>query len=331
MESIVATIDVVTCGEPMGLFASEVPGDLKHADRFMRVPAGAELNVATGLSRLGLTVGFLTRLGNDHLGHWLRDVMANERLDSRFIIEDAQHPTGLMFKSRRNDGCDPEIEYHRTGSAASHLGVDDYPSDYCHSAAHLHITGISPALSPSVRRLIFHMAKDMRQAGKTVSFDPNLRLRLWPSLEEMKSCLNELASFSDWIFPGLSEARLLTGLEKVDDIVDFYLAKGCSIVVIKLGAEGAYFGSANERGLRIGYPVSNIVDTVGAGDGFAAGVISALIEGLPLDQAVDRGNLIGARVLGFPGDSDGLPTRTQLSQFSIRAQQSQRAKQEPLK
>jgi len=306
----------------MGLFASEKNGALKDTDRFVRVPAGAELNVATGLSRLGLRVGFLTRLGNDSLGHWLRDVMAQEKLDHRFVIEDEQHPTGLMFKSRRSDGGDPDIEYHRAGSAASHLDIDDYPADYCRSARHLHITGISPALSPSVRALIFHMAKDMRAAGKTVSFDPNLRTRLWPSPTAMSSCLNQLAGHSDWVFPGLSEARLLTGLEAVDDIVDFYLAKGCSLVVIKLGAAGAYYGTSKERGLRAGYRVGEIVDTVGAGDGFAAGVISALLEDLPIAQAVDRGNLIGARVLGFPGDSDGLPTRQQLADFSMTAQQS---------
>lgn len=305
----------------MGLFAPEKNSSLKEAEHYVRAPAGAELNVATGLSRLGLRVGLLTRLGDDPVGHWLREVMIHENLDQRFVIHDTQHPTGIMFKSRRGDGGDPDIVYHRAGSAASYLSLDDYPADHCRNARHLHITGISPALGTGVRELIFHMAKDMRAAGKTVSLDPNLRARLWPSTTVMIDCLNLLACHSDWVFPGIAEARLLTGLESVDDIVDFYLATGCSIVVIKLGAAGAYYGTHNERGLRAGYLVSNIVDTVGAGDGFAAGVISALMEGLPIAQAVDRGNLIGARVLGYPGDSDGLPTRQQLLDFAATTQQ----------
>lgn len=306
----------------MGLFASQKASPLKDADRYVRVAAGAELNVATGLSRLGHRVGFVSRLGDDCLGHWLREVMSRENIDHRFVIQDTLHSTGLMFKSRRSDGGDPDIEYHRKGSAASHLGIDDYPASYCTAARHLHITGISPALSPSACALIFHMARDMRAAGRTVSFDPNLRAALWPSATVMRECLNELSGLADWVFPGLAEAQLLTGLDTVDDIVSFYIDKGCSRVAVKLGAAGAYYGTPTERGLCPGYVVSDVVDTVGAGDGFACGVISALIEGLPIAQAVDRGNLIGARVLGFPGDSDGLPTREEMSAFFQSAKQT---------
>jgi len=306
----------------MGLFASQKSSTLKDADCLIRLAAGAELNVATGLSRLGHSVGMISRLGDDSLGHWLREVMTKETIDHRFVIQDELYPTGLMFKARRSDGGDPDIEYHRKGSAASYLSIDDYPASYCRAARHLHITGISPALSSSVCDLIFHMARDMRAAGRTVSFDPNLRARLWPSVTVMRECLNELSGLSDWILPGLAEAQLLTGLDTADDIVSFYIDKGCSVVVLKLGAAGAYYGTPTQRGLRCGYLVRDVVDTVGAGDGFAAGVISALLEGLPITQAVDRGNLIGARVLGFPGDSDGLPTQEQLVDFSKTARQT---------
>lgn len=306
-------VDVVTCGEPMGLFASDHVSSLKDAGRFVRLPAGAELNVAVGLSRLGHKVGFISNLGDDSLGHWLLDVLAGDGIDHRFVTLDPRHPTGLMFKSRRQDGGDPDVEYYRKGSAASAMSVEHYPAEYCRSARHLHITGISPALSQSVRDLIFHMAKDMRAAGKTVSFDPNLRKTLWRSNEEMIDCLNQLAQSSDWIFPGLSEGQLLTGLQEPSEIADFYLARGCSVVVVKLGAQGAYYATHETRGFVAGMSVEQIVDTVGAGDGFAAGVVSALLEGLSVQDAAKRGNAIGARVLGFPGDSDGLPTRAQLA------------------
>ena len=316
MDSRIETIDVVTCGEAMGLFSALTEGSLRDAGQYARAAAGAELNVATGLARLGFAVGYISRLGDDTLGHWLRDVMARDGIDHSYAVQDPEHSTGLMFKSRRSDGGDPDIEYHRKGSAASHLSLADYPGEYCRAARHLHITGISPALSDSVHELIVHMAMDMRAAGCSVSFDPNLRPRLWSSQASMVASLNDLAGLADWVFPGLAEGRLLSGLQTPEQIARFYLDRGCSLVVIKLGAEGAYYASASESGYSAGHPVTDIVDTVGAGDGFAVGVISALLEGLSVPRAVARGNLIGARVLGFPGDSDGLPTRAELLRFA---------------
>jgi sugar/nucleoside kinase (ribokinase family) len=124
--------------------------------------------------------------------------------------------------------------------------------------------------------------------------------------------MNRLASLADWVLPGLAEGRLLTGQDTPQDIADFYLERGTRVVVIKLGPDGAYYASAAERGTAPGVPVERVVDTVGAGDGFAVGVVSALLEGLPLADAAARGNAIGARVVQFPGDCDGLPTRQQL-------------------
>jgi len=129
----------------------------------------------------------------------------------------------------------------------------------------------------------------------------------------MKGCLDELAGVSDLVLPGLSEGRILTGFDTPEDIANFYLDRGARQVVVKLGAAGAYYASMDGGGRVPALPVSEVVDTVGAGDGFATGVISALLEGLPLREAVGRGNLIGARVIQFQGDSDGLPTRGELA------------------
>jgi 2-dehydro-3-deoxygluconokinase len=152
----------------------------------------------------------------------------------------------------------------------------------------------------------------MREAGKTISFDPNLRPTLWASEAAMRAGINALAGMADWIFPGLAEGRLLTGLDTPEDIARFYRAQGSSLVVIKLGAEGAYYDNGDEQGYVPGVPVEHVVDTVGAGDGFAAGVISALLEGQPLRRAVARGAWIGARAVQVLGDTEGLPTRQEL-------------------
>jgi 2-dehydro-3-deoxygluconokinase len=309
-------MDVVTVGEPMVLFMAQQPGALEHAASYAQVTAGAELNVATGLARLGLRVGYLSRLGDDSFGRHLAAFMDREGIDRRHVTIDAQHATGFMLKSLAPDGSDPQIEYHRRGSAASRLGPADHPAAYCAASRHLHLTGICPAISDSARALVFEMAEAARAAGRSVSFDPNLRPRLWPSEAAMRETLNRLAALSDWVLPGLAEGRVLTGCDTPEGIADFYLARGARAVVVKLGPAGAFYADAAGRGTVAGVPVARVVDTVGAGDGFAVGVISALLEGRPLLEAVARGNAIGARVVQHPGDCDGLPTRAQLAEIS---------------
>lgn len=312
-----SALDVLTVGEPLALFMALQPGELHAVPDFRRVPAGAELNVATGLARLGLATGYVTRLGNDSFGRFLRGVLAHEGIDARYVVADAAHPTGFMLKTRTSDGSDPQIEYFRKGSAASHLSVADAPVDEgshnAFPARHLHLTGITPALSPSARELVFHLAKQARAAGASISFDPNLRPRLWPSPEAMAECINALAALSDTVLPGLAEGRQLTGRHTAEDIAAFYLERGAKQVVVKLGPEGAYYAQQGRAsGIAPGLRVERVVDTVGAGDGFAVGVVSGLLEGLTLAQAAARGNAIGARVVQFPGDADGLPTQQEL-------------------
>lgn len=305
-------LDVVTAGEAMALFAAQQAGPLESVTAFERALAGAELNVAIGLARLGLKVGYVSRVGADSFGRSLQATLDAEGIDRRHLDADPQHPTGLMLKSRTDDGSDPATEYFRRGSAASRLGLADYPRAYFDDARHLHLTGIYVAVSASTREFVLHAAQAARAGGRSLSFDPNLRPRLWASHDDMVQTLNQLAGWSDWVLPGLEEGRLLTGCQHPEDIAAFYLRRGARAVVVKLGADGAFYADGTAQGRVPGRPVKRVVDTVGAGDGFAVGVISALLEGLPLAEAVARGNTIGARVVQFPGDSDGLPTRAQL-------------------
>lgn len=306
-------LDVITVGEAMVLFAAQQAGPLDAVASFARSSAGAELNVAIGLARLGLRVGYLSRLGDDSFGRALAAALDREGVDRSQVGIDSAHPTGFMLKSRSDDGSDPRIEYFRRGSAASRMGPADHPRAYCAAARHLHLTGIFVAVSATTRDLVFSLAHQARAAGRSLSFDPNLRPGLWPSQAEMVRCLNQLAACSDWVLPGLDEGRLLTGRDSPEAIADFYLDRGARCVVVKLGPAGAYYASATERGHAAGRQVDRVVDTVGAGDGFAVGVVSALLEGLSLAAAAARGNTIGARVVQFPGDCDGLPTCAELA------------------
>lgn len=309
-------LDVTTAGEAMALFIAAQTGPLATVQRFDRVTAGAELNVAVGLSRLGFRVGYISRVGRDSFGEHLLAFMDEQGIDRRCVQVDDTRPTGFMLKTLETDGADPKTEYFRRGSAASHLGVDDIDADYCAASRHLHLTGISPALSDRTRDLVFELAAQARAGGRRISFDPNLRPALWSSQQTMVHTLNRLAARADLVLPGLAEGLLLTGYREPRDIARFYLDQGAHQVVVKLGAAGAFFADADGEGTVPGQPVPKVVDTVGAGDGFAVGVISALLEGLSLHDAAARGNTIGARVVQFPGDCDGLPTRAQLTAAS---------------
>ncbi len=309
------TLDVVTIGEAMAMFVATETGDLAEVEHFMKRVAGAELNVATGLARLGLKVGWVSRVGQDSFGRFVLRSLAKEGIDARGVSEDSRYATGFQMKSKVENGTDPIVEYFRKGSAASHLSPEDFRADYFASARHLHLSGVAAALSESSYALLEQAAAAMKAQGKTISFDPNLRPVLWKSEAEMVEKLNQLAFQADWVLPGIKEGMILTGQQTPQGIADFYLTRGVQAVIIKTGSDGAWFKTAaGEQGAVAAVKVDNVVDTVGAGDGFAVGVISALLEGKTLQQAIRRGNKIGALAIQVQGDSEGLPTRGALGE-----------------
>lgn len=310
------TLDAVTIGEAMAMFIATKAGDLAAADQFVKRIAGAELNVAIGLARLGLKVGWVSRVGDDSFGRFTLQQLEKEQVDHRQVTTDTRYATGFQLKSKVDDGSDPLVEYFRKGSAASHLSPDDFNRDYFGSARHLHLSGVAAGISDTSLALAKHAAKEMKQMGKTISFDPNLRPVLWPNAQEMAKQLNELASYADWVLPGISEGKILTGHDRPEAIADFYLERGVKAVIVKTGCNGAWYKTAEgDKGLVAAVKTDNVVDTVGAGDGFAVGVISALLEGKTLPAAIRRGNKIGSLAIQVIGDSEGLPTRAELGDF----------------
>ena len=131
--------------------------------------------------------------------------------------------------------------------------------------------------------------------------------------------VREVAAQADWVLPGLDEGRLLTGHNTPEDIAQFYRAQGAKGVVVKLGAEGAYMHFDSASGYVPAHPVDKVIDTVGAGDAFAVGIISGLLENLKPQQAVQRATWMGARAVQVRGDSDGLPTRAELNAAQLQS------------
>ena len=309
--------DVVTFGEMMQMFVAETPGPLEQVTLFTKRTAGAETNFAIGMARLGLRVGWASRLGTDSMGRYLLGEMQREGVDCSRVACDPSQRTGFQFKGRVIDGSDPPVEYHRKGSAASQMGPADVDDEWLRSARHLHATGVFPAISASARAAAQKTLDVMRAAGATISFDPNLRPSLWASAEEMRREINVLACQADWVLPGIEEGRFLTGEATPQGIARWYRQRGAKLVTVKLGPEGAWYDGVNGTGHIPGFPVREVVDTVGAGDGFAVGVVSALLEGRTVPEAVRRGAWIGARAVQVLGDTEGLPTRAQLQEAGL--------------
>lgn len=305
---------VMLAGEPMGLFIAKQVGSLDEVSEYWMAVAGAEFNVSVGLARLKHEVSYLTKLGNDPFGKRIVNVLTGNGIKSEFVRYSNDHSTGFMLKGKVMSG-DPEIFYFRKNSAASTLSCEDVDLVDFTGYRFLHLTGILPVLSDTTREAAFYLAEKAREHGLTITFDPNLRPQLWEDDATMVRVVNELAAKSDIVLPGEAEGERLCGSRDPEKISDFYLALGVKAVVIKLGDKGAFVANDHVRKTVPGFRAERVVDTVGAGDGFAAGLISALMEGKTLDEAVLRANAIGAIQVMSVGDNDGLPSREQLTKF----------------
>ena len=305
---------LLLAGEPMGLLIAQSEGSLDSVAGFTLAVAGAEFNVATGAARLGHFVSYLTKLGNDPFGTRITNTLTANKIDSSNVLTSDTNTTGFMLKSKVSKG-DPEIFYFRKGSAASTLDASDVEKIDFSKFDYVHLTGIFPALTDSTRAAMMALIKKAKELGLFISFDPNLRPQLWPSQEVMVKTLNELASYADLVLPGCGEGKILCGSEDPSKINDFYRSLGARMVVTKLGPDGALVREGDNEYKVPGFIIDKVVDTVGAGDGFACGVITGLMEGLSLEKAVERGAAIGAIQCTFAGDNEGLPTQEQLKAF----------------
>ncbi|MFN2744727.1 MULTISPECIES: sugar kinase [Bacillus] len=312
-------MDVISIGETMVLFTPNEDGPLRYARNYTTRMAGAETNTLIGLAKLGMDTGWITRLGKDEFGAMILSSVRGEGVDVSQVMFDEEAPTGLFFKERKS-AAKVNVFYYRNASAASFLQKSDIDETYIEKAGFLYITGITPALSESASEAVFYAVELAKKHNKTVVFDPNLRQKLWDG-ERARQTMLDLIKQSDIVLPGLGEGRFLFGTDDEQKMAEAIHRLGAETAVIKLGAKGAYYSRSKESGYAAGFDIQKAVDPVGAGDGFAAGVLSGLIEELPLCDAVRRGCAIGAMVVAVNGDIEGLPDRDALFAFMKRSEE----------
>jgi 2-dehydro-3-deoxygluconokinase len=306
-------MEVLTFGETMVLFNPSLTGPLRYVPGFSKSIGGAESNVAIALARLGHESAWFSMVGKDEFGRYIRNTIRGEGVDVSRVMWTDEANTGILFKERFASE-NPNVYYYRKNSAATKLSVKDIDAEYIKQAKIIHLTGITPALSRDMRDVVFEVLRIAKENGITVSFDPNIRLKLW-TIEEARPVLLEIAGMSDIILPGISEGEMLLGISDEKEIVSKFLEMGCRVVAVKLGAEGCYVADKEAGRYVAGFKVENLVDTVGAGDGFAAGFLSGMLKGMSPEECGQFGNGVGAMATLVQGDMEGYPYLDQLLEF----------------
>lgn len=305
--------EVVTFGEALAVFSAEPGTPLSTAVNFRRSIAGAEINLAVGLARLGHRVGWFGRVGDDVHGRLVLRELRAEGIDASHLRVDPVGATGLLVRDAHAERV-IDVSYFRSGSAGSRLCPDDVDRDYVHSARVLAVSGITAAISETALAAVRYAVDAARDAGVTVVLDPNIRYRLAP-LEVQTRVLRKLCAKVDVVLAGEDEALAITGLKKVHGEADeWFLSQGCGTVVFKAGSAGAWATDGSKSWSQPVFPVC-VVDPVGAGDAFAAGFVSAMLDDLSVPEALERGAACGALNVSVAGDLAGSPTRVELNTF----------------
>lgn len=294
----------------MALAFPPQPVGLEEASLLKLDIAGAESNLCIGLSRLGLQARFISRVGADPFGSRIRQVLEQEGVDTQALLADAAAPTGVFFREHLPDG-QRRVYYYRQGSAASRLSPEDLRPQFFAGARIVHLTGITPALSPACASACQRAIELARQVGARISFDPNYRPRLWDA-ETARLILLPLMSQADILLMGDEDARLLFGVAD-EQALQYGSELGASVVVLKRGAAGAWaqvceHPERRNRVIRVpAYPVEQIVDPVGAGDGFDAGFLAGWLQGWQLEACLQLGARLGAAAVTVMGDYEAYP------------------------
>lgn len=302
-------LDIIGFGEPMFEF------NRARGETHWREGIGGDVsNAMVAAARCGAKTGFCTALGDDLFGAAVRAMWQAEGVDASAVATRDDAATGVYFVTHHDHGH--EFSYLRQNSAASRYSPASLPRDALASARALHVSGISQAISASACDAVFAAIDLVKAAGGLVSYDTNLRLKLWP-LARARAVIHAAMTGVDIALPGLDDARLLTGLESADAIADFYLRLGVKIVALTLGKDGSLVATAHAR-QRIASIRVDAVDATGAGDTFDG---AFLAEYLATGDAMRAGRFANAAAalstLGF-GAVAPMPRRAQV-EAALRA------------
>jgi 2-dehydro-3-deoxygluconokinase len=266
-----ARFDLVALGEPLVEF-NQTRG---ASEEYLHGFGGDTSNCAIAAARLGGRVAYVTRVGSDAFGREFLTLWKREGIDVAGVGVDPDAPTGIYFVTHGPNGH--EFSYLRAGSAASRMRPADLPLEVIRAAKVLHLSGISQAISASACDACFAAMEAAHASGVKVSYDTNLRLKLWP-LPRARAMIRASLALADWALPSLEDAALLFGRDQPEAILDACHADGAPLVVLRCGAKGCVVSDGRRRERIAGHTV-NAIDATGAGDCFDGAFAARLVAG----------------------------------------------------
>jgi len=291
--------DIISLGEPLYELNQQPDG------RFLAGFGGDTSNVAIAAARLGARTGFVTLVGADLFGDALLDLWRREGVDSTHIGRLDTAPTGVYFVTHGAGGH--AFTYLRAGSAASCMTPQDIPAEALASTKYLHTSAISQAISGSAGEAVSHAMRMAREAGARLSYDTNLRLRLW-SVDRARSTIAASAALADVLKTSREDAEVLTGLGEPPAIADHFLNLGARSVIVTLGTAGALLAAGDLRQTIPAYPARSL-DATGAGDAFTGALLAELCAGRSLEEASHFASAAAALSTTGYGAVEPLPRR----------------------
>lgn len=303
-----AEFDVLALGEAMVEFNQTHPGQPQYLQGF----GGDTSNAVIAAARAGARSGYLTRLGDDSFGRALLDLWRTEGVDTAAVETVADASTGIYFVTHGPNGH--EFSYRRAGSAAAQMTPDwlehGAVKPHIATAKLLHVSGISLAISPTALETALAAMRWAKRQGTQVSFDSNLRLKLW-GLDAARAGITQAVALSDYFLPSLEDMAALIGLSDPNAIIDWGHAQGAGTVVLKLGAQGALVSDGTRREQVPGVPVA-LVDATGAGDCFCGNLLARLAAGDGVFTAARYANAAAALAVQGFGAVAPLPRATEV-------------------
>ncbi|MFM7522981.1 MAG: sugar kinase [Betaproteobacteria bacterium] len=298
---------VLTLGEPLVEFNQTSPSSQQYLQGF----GGDVSTVAIAAARYGCSAAIITAIGNDPFGDLLRDLWQREGVATSFVMRDANAHTGVYFVSHTDAGH--RFSYLRSGSAASRITPEQLPTDAIRAARWLHVSAISQAISASSHDTVSAAIATAKAAGTHISYDPNLRLALWPA-ERARETIRSTAAHADLFLPSLEDILTLTGLGSAEEALQWCIDTGARQIILKLGDRGVLASIAGERVTLAPHRVDR-VDATGAGDCFAGTLLAGLCAGESITSAISTANAAAAlSTTGF-GAVAPLPTRAEVQHW----------------
>lgn len=304
--------DVVAIGETMIRFSPPGFLRLEQADAYELHVGGSESNTVAGLARLGRSVCWLSRLTENALGRKITSALASHGVDTSHVVWTDRDRVGVYYYELGSPPRASEVVYDRAGSAFAQFPPGELTLEPLKSTRVFHTTGISLALSDSVRAVLNAARSTAVASGAAVSFDFNYRAKLWTMAQAKQACESWMTD-SDLVFIAKRDAVAWLGLpqepEDVRVLEDLIRLRKGKLTVMTLGARGSMAGAAKSTSVNSGFETHLVgtspveaVGRLGGGDAFSAGFLDAWLDQQSMEKALLWANATAQLKYSIPGD-----------------------------